>query len=39
MPAERLLAVYPTLMKRPVIDDGYNLTLGWDAAVQEHHLG
>lgn len=44
-PAEReadpaaLLAAHPTLMKRPVIEDGTRLTLGWDGAVQEIWLG
>ena len=34
-----LLADYPTLMKRPVIEDGKVLTLGWDKAAQAKHLG
>ncbi len=34
----KLLAEYPTLMKRPVIE-GTSLTLGWDAAAQAAHLG
>ncbi len=29
-----LLAEYPTLMKRPVVEDGDRLTLGWDAKAQ-----
>jgi len=29
-----LLAAHPTLMKRPVIDTGAALYLGWDAAVK-----
>lgn len=36
---EALLVEYPALMKRPVIDTGRNLTLGWDKAVQLQHLG
>ena len=27
----RLISAHPTLMKRPVIEDGGVLTLGWDA--------
>jgi arsenate reductase len=34
-----LLVDYPTLMKRPVIDDAGKLTLGWDKSVQSLHLG
>lgn len=34
-----LLADYPALMKRPVIDDDGKLTLGWDESVQSLHLG
>ena len=34
-----LLAAYPTLMKRPVIQSGDTLTLGWDAAAKAAHLG
>jgi len=34
-----LLTDYPTLMKRPVIEDGDVVTLGWDAGVQAEHLG
>lgn len=34
-----LLADHPTLMKRPVIEDGKVLTLGWDKAAQAKHLG
>ena len=30
-----LLAAHPTLMKRPVIDTGAALYLGWDAAVRQ----
>ena len=36
---EALIAAHPTLMKRPVIDDGVTLTLGWDAASKARHLG
>ena len=32
--ADAQLAAYPALMKRPVLQDGSKLTLGWDAAVQ-----
>ena len=31
---EALLAVHPALMKRPVIDAGGDLYLGWDAGVR-----
>lgn len=30
----RQLAAHPTLMKRPVIEEGETLTLGWDAHAQ-----
>jgi arsenate reductase-like glutaredoxin family protein len=33
-----LLAAHPTLMKRPVIQDG-DMTIGWDKAVQAKWLG
>ena len=36
--ADDLLAEYPALMKRPVIE-GKVLTLGWNADVQSEHLG
>lgn len=38
-PVEQLLANHPALMKRPVIDDGLQVTLGWDKAVKKRHLG
>ncbi|NNE89722.1 MAG: hypothetical protein HKN27_16770 [Silicimonas sp.] len=34
-----LLLAHPTLMKRPVIEAGGTLTLGWDTATQAVHLG
>ena len=34
----QLLAEHPTLMKRPVIDSGGVLTLGWDEAAKATHL-
>ena len=34
-----LLIAHPALMKRPVIEAGDTLTLGWDAAAQAAHLG
>ncbi|MCI2394101.1 ArsC/Spx/MgsR family protein [Aliiroseovarius sediminis] len=34
-----LLAQRPTLMKRPVIEDGEQLTLGWDAATRDVWVG
>ncbi len=34
-----LLVAHPALMKRPVIEAGENLKLGWDAAAQMVHLG
>lgn len=33
-----LLKDHPTLMKRPVIEAGEELTLGWTKAVQEKYL-
>lgn len=33
-PPLELLQQHPTLMKRPLIDDGGRLYLGWDKAVQ-----
>ncbi|MCK8462724.1 arsenate reductase [Aliiroseovarius sp. S1339] len=33
-----LLAQHPTLMKRPVIEDGAKLTLGWDAKTRDMWL-
>lgn len=38
-PALTLLARHPALMKRPVIEDGEVLTLGWDKAARAAHLG
>ena len=34
-----LLALHPALMKRPVIRDGDDWTLGWDRKVQDRFLG
>lgn len=34
-----LLLAHPTLMKRPVIEAGETLTLGWDATARAAHLG
>lgn len=34
-----LLKAHPTLMKRPVIEDGNELTLGWTRDVQARLLG
>ena len=34
-----LLQAHPTLMKRPVIDHGGKLTIGWKADVQAKYLG
>lgn len=34
----RLLSAYPTLIKRPVIEDGDVCTLGWDANARETWL-
>jgi len=36
---DTLLATHPALMKRPVIEAGQTLTLGWDKAAQAAHLG
>ena len=38
-PQADLLADFPALMKRPIIDDGDKLTIGWDKSVQRRHLG
>ena len=38
-PPVDLLFSHPTLMKRPVIEDGEDLTLGWDKSVQALYLG
>lgn len=34
-----LLAAHPTLMKRPVIEEGGQMTLGWAAEAQATWLG
>lgn len=34
-----LIAAHPALMKRPLIDDGGRLYLGWDAAVRAALMG
>ena len=34
-----LLAEHPALMKRPVVEDGARLTLGWSADVAAEWLG
>lgn len=34
-----LLAAYPTVMKRPVIERAGDFTAGWDAAIQARFLG
>ena len=39
LPAEALIARFPTVMKRPVIEENGTLTLGWDAKTQAKHLG
>ena len=36
---EALLAAHPALMKRPVIDTGTALYLGWDAGVRAAVIG
>ena len=33
-PAADLLEAHPTLMKRPVLQDGDRMTLGWDSGVR-----
>ena len=38
-PPAELLAEYPTLMKRPVIDGPGGLTLGWTEDVRARQLG
>lgn len=35
----RLISAHPALMKRPVIEEAGELTLGWDKAVQAKWLG
>ena len=37
-PPEALLAEHPTLMKRPVIETGKVLTLGWSDAIAARHI-
>lgn len=39
LPAAQLIAKYPTLMKRPLIDAGGSLHLGWTKDVQATLLG
>ena len=34
-----LLAAHPTLLKRPVIEHGGEMTIGWKADVQAKYLG
>ena len=36
---QTLLAAHPALMKRPVVDDGGTLSLGWGPEVQKALLG
>lgn len=38
-PAQTLIAAHPALMKRPVIEAGGRLTLGWGKDVQAALLG
>ncbi|QYX55768.1 arsenate reductase [Roseovarius sp. SCSIO 43702] len=38
-PAVPLLRGHPTLMKRPLVVSGDEMTLGWDAAARERWLG
>ncbi|MGZ9810607.1 arsenate reductase family protein [Pseudoroseicyclus sp. H15] len=38
-PPEALLAKHPTLMKRPVIEEGGVWTMGWSAKVRAQRLG
>ena len=35
----RLIIAHPTWMKRPVIEDGGRMTLGWDAGIEAGWLG
>lgn len=37
--ALQLMTDHPTLIKRPVIDDGTTVTVGWTKTVQERFLG
>ena len=39
MPTASLLTMYPTLMKRPVIENGEVWTIGWKEDAQAAHLG
>ncbi len=36
---QTLIARHPTVMKRPVIEENGQLTLGWSPEVQAQHLG
>ena len=36
---QTLIARFPTVMKRPVIQSDVQLTLGWTAQIQSEHLG
>lgn len=36
---QALIARFPTVMKRPVIQSETCLTLGWNAQIQAEHLG
>ncbi|KUF12092.1 ArsC/Spx/MgsR family protein [Pseudoponticoccus marisrubri] len=38
-PVRELLRAHPTLMKRPLIEEGTTLHLGWDAGVRSALLG
>ena len=38
MPIRSLLRMYPTLMKRPVIQNGDTWTIGWKEDAQAAHL-
>ena len=34
-----LMAEFPTLIKRPVIDDGETITVGWNSEIETQRLG
>ncbi|NDV01375.1 arsenate reductase family protein [Pseudoroseicyclus tamaricis] len=39
LPPEELLARHPTLLKRPVIEEGGSWTMGWKDDVRARYLG
>ena len=39
MPHVEMFQKFPTVMKRPVLVDGENITLGWSEKVRAHWIG